>query len=81
MDNQHTAMSGARLPKLMPKSQRVLLPVVLASAAINSITMGYDTMMMSSLIAIPQFTNFFDLNPTTNGLMNASMWMGFFSVS
>lgn len=55
---------------------KVLLPVVLASAAINSITMGYDTMMMSSLIAIPQFTNFFDLNPTTNGLMNASMWMG-----
>ncbi|PVH23443.1 hypothetical protein CXQ85_003733 [Candidozyma haemuli] len=38
--------------------------------------MGYDTMMMSSLIAIPQFTNYFNLTPTTNGLMNASVWIG-----
>lgn len=65
-----------RLPRLMPRSQKVLLPMTCAAAAINSITMGYDTMMMSSLIAVPQFTNYFNLNPTTNGLMNASVWMG-----
>lgn len=60
----------------MPQSQKPLLIVTCIAAAANSITMGYDTMMMSSLIAIPQFTNYFNLNPTINGLMNASLWIG-----
>lgn len=64
------------VPRLMPKSQKLLLTVTCVAATTNSITMGYDTMMMSSLIAIPQFTNYFNLTPTTNGLMNASVWIG-----
>lgn len=64
------------VPKLMPKSQKILLPLVLAAATVNSLTMGYDAMMMSSLIAIPQFTDYFSLTPATTGLMNASIWMG-----
>ncbi|QWW25987.1 hypothetical protein CA7LBN_004891 [Candidozyma auris] len=60
----------------MPSSKRILLPMICTAAAVNSVTMGYDTMMMSSLIAIPQFTNYFSLTPVTNGLMNASVWMG-----
>lgn len=64
------------VPKFMPKSRKVLLPLVVAASAINSLTMGYDTMMMSSLIAIPQYTNYFSLTPATTGLMNASVWMG-----
>lgn len=64
------------LPKLMPKSRRVLLPLVVVAAAVNSVTMGYDTMMMSSLIAVPQYADYFHLTPTTTGLMNASLWIG-----
>lgn len=64
------------VPKFMPKSQKVLLPVVVIAAAINSVTMGYDTMMMASLIAVPQFTNYFNLTPVVNGLMNACIWIG-----
>lgn len=65
-----------QVPKYMPSSQALLLLTVTAAATVNSITMGYDTMLMSSLIAMPQFTGFFDITPAANGLINASMWMG-----
>lgn len=65
-----------RIPRLMPKSQKVLLPVICTAAAVNSITMGYDAMKMAGLIAVPQFSNYFTLTPVNTGLMNASVWMG-----
>lgn len=66
----------AHISRLMPKSQTVLLPIVIAAATVNSMTMGYDTMMMSGFIAIPQYTNYFHLTAATTGLINASTWMG-----
>lgn len=63
-------------PKHMPKSRKFLFPVMVAAAVVNSATMGYDSMMMSSLIAIPQFTEYFNLNAVMIGLINASIWIG-----
>lgn len=60
----------------MPKRQMPLLIVLLLTALIDSSTMGYDTLMMSGLIAIPQFTGYFTLTPELIGLFNASMWIG-----
>jgi sugar porter (SP) family MFS transporter len=53
-----------------------LLIVVTIVAMVDSATFGYDSLMMSSLIAVPQFTDYFTLTPAMIGLFNASGWMG-----
>ncbi len=65
-----------RYPTFAPKDRRLLFTMLVVTAVVNSATKGYDTMMMSGLIAINPFIDYFKLNPTTTGLLNASMWMG-----
>lgn len=63
-------------PSVSPRNRRWLFAMLVATAVVNSATMGYDTMMMSSLIAIDPFTDYFNLDAATTGLLNAAMWMG-----
>lgn len=65
-----------KLPKYVPKNQTAMLIALIFTGVVNSTTLGYDTMMMSSLIAIEPFTGYFHLNPATTGLLNASNWIG-----
>ncbi|ONH64920.1 High-affinity glucose transporter [Cyberlindnera fabianii] len=64
------------LPRLCPKTETKLLVVLVFTAIAGCSTMGYDSMMMSSLIAVEQFTGYFDVNDVTMGLLNAGVWAG-----
>lgn len=74
--SSHNSGRFHHTPRFMPKSRNALLSLVVFSTAVTSTSIGYDSMVMAGVIAVPQFTNFFHLNPTINGLMNASLWMG-----
>lgn len=63
-------------PKFAPRNRTVLYAVLIATAVVNSGTMGYDSMMMSSLISVDTFVDFFNLNAATTGLVNAGLWIG-----
>ncbi len=65
-----------RYPTFAPKNRQLLFTMLVVTAVVNSATKGYDTMMMSGLIAIDPFINYFNLNPITTGLLNAAMWIG-----
>lgn len=63
-------------PKYAPRSQRFLFISLVICSIVNSATMGYDTMMLSGLIAVDSFIDYFKLTPSITGLLNASMWIG-----
>ncbi|CUM66657.1 uncharacterized protein PRCAT00004333001 [Priceomyces carsonii] len=58
------------------KNQYVFLTVVVCTAIIHPTVMGYDSMMIGSILNLPLYTTYFDLTPVTIGLNTASMWMG-----
>lgn len=41
-----------RYPTFAPKNRQLLFTMLVVTAVVNSATKGYDTMMMSGLIAI-----------------------------
>ncbi|KAF6794582.1 hexose transporter [Colletotrichum sojae] len=62
--------------KLVPADLRVLSPLLLAVAIVNSATLGYDASVMNGLLIVPSYTEYFHLTTATEGLNNAASWIG-----
>lgn len=62
--------------KLVPADHRILMPLLLAVTIVNSATLGYDSSVMTGLLILPSYSEYFHLNTATEGLNNAAMWMG-----
>ncbi|KZL80865.1 hexose transporter [Colletotrichum incanum] len=62
--------------KLVPANLRVLSPVLLAVAIVNSATLGYDSSVMNGLLILPSYSEYFHLTTATEGLNNAASWIG-----
>ncbi|KAF3388728.1 Lactose permease [Penicillium rolfsii] len=62
--------------RLVPADHRVLMPLLLAVAIVNSATLGYDASVMNGLLILPSYSEYFHLTTATEGLNNAAMWMG-----
>ncbi|KAF5521693.1 Lactose permease [Colletotrichum aenigma] len=62
--------------KLVPANLKLLSPLLLAVAIINSATLGYDASVMNGLLILPSYTEYFHLTTATEGLNNAASWMG-----
>ncbi|KAL2065314.1 hypothetical protein VTL71DRAFT_2983 [Oculimacula yallundae] len=62
--------------KLVPTNSKILTPLLLAVAIVNSATLGYDSSVMNGLQILPSYSEYFHLNTATEGLNNAAVWMG-----
>ncbi|KAH7022208.1 hexose transporter-like protein [Ilyonectria destructans] len=62
--------------KLVTADLRVLSPLLLAVAIVNSATLGYDSSVMNGLLILPSYSEYFHLTTATEGLNNAASWMG-----
>ncbi|KAI1343267.1 hexose transporter [Xylariaceae sp. FL0016] len=62
--------------RLVPSSQKLLTVLLVAVAVVNSATLGYDSSVMSGLLILPSYTEYFHLTTATVGLNNAASWMG-----
>ncbi|KAJ0269077.1 hypothetical protein COL940_012796 [Colletotrichum noveboracense] len=62
--------------KLVPANLKLLSPLLLAVAIVNSATLGYDASVMNGLLILPSYTEYFHLTTATEGLNNAASWMG-----
>ncbi|KAF4774887.1 hexose transporter [Colletotrichum scovillei] len=62
--------------RLVPANLKVLSPLLLAVAIVNSATLGYDASVMNGLLILPSYTEYFHLTPALEGLNNAAAWMG-----
>ncbi|KAH3667512.1 hypothetical protein OGAPHI_003161 [Ogataea philodendri] len=64
------------LSKHIPKTQKSMLVVNLMMAICFPTSFGYDSMMMSSLNALPMYKDYFGITDATSNLNTASMWIG-----
>ncbi|RDW83536.1 putative Hexose transporter [Aspergillus mulundensis] len=71
-----TNFERRHVSKLVPADHRVLMPLLLAVAVINSATLGYDGSVMNGLLILPSYSEYFHLTTATEGLNNAAMWIG-----
>ncbi|KAI7780518.1 Lactose permease [Diaporthe eres] len=62
--------------KLVPANVTVLTVLLVLVAVANSATLGYDSSVMSGLLILPSYTEYFQLTTATTGLNNAAMWVG-----
>ncbi|KAF7543072.1 hypothetical protein G7Z17_g11041 [Cylindrodendrum hubeiense] len=62
--------------KLVTADLRVLGPLLLAVAVVNSATLGYDASVMNGLLILPSYSEYFHLTTALEGLNNAASWMG-----
>ncbi|KAL0780404.1 hypothetical protein CaCOL14_001739 [Colletotrichum acutatum] len=62
--------------RLVPANLKLLSPLLLAVAIVNSATLGYDASVMNGLLILPSYTEYFHLTPALEGLNNAASWMG-----
>ncbi|KAH7163406.1 hexose transporter-like protein [Dactylonectria estremocensis] len=62
--------------KLVTADLRVLSPLLLAVAIVNSATLGYDASVMNGLLILPSYSEYFHLTTALEGLNNAASWMG-----
>ncbi|KAH6989170.1 general substrate transporter [Ilyonectria sp. MPI-CAGE-AT-0026] len=62
--------------KLVTSDLRVLSPLLLGVAIVNSATLGYDASVMNGLLILPSYSEYFHLTTATEGLNNAASWMG-----
>ncbi|KAH6889331.1 hexose transporter-like protein [Thelonectria olida] len=70
------AFERKHVSKLVPADLRVLSPLLLAVAIVNSATLGYDASVMNGLLILPSYTEYFHLTTALEGLNNAASWMG-----
>ncbi|KPM38275.1 hypothetical protein AK830_g8281 [Neonectria ditissima] len=70
------AFERKHVSKLVSGNLRVLSPLLLAVAIVNSATLGYDASVMNGLLILPSYSEYFHLNTALEGLNNAASWMG-----
>ncbi|PVI00135.1 hexose transporter-like protein [Periconia macrospinosa] len=76
MASSSAPYSFKHVSRLVPKDSRLLMPLLLTVAIVNSATLGYDTSVMNGLLILPSYSQYFHLTPATEGLNNAASWMG-----
>ncbi|KAF4425053.1 hypothetical protein F53441_14201 [Fusarium austroafricanum] len=59
-----------------PKSSRVTVMLLVATAAVYATTSGYDSALMSGINIMPSYTNFLKLNTTTRALNVSANFIG-----
>ncbi|EXL74407.1 hypothetical protein FOPG_10439 [Fusarium oxysporum f. sp. conglutinans race 2 54008] len=59
-----------------PKSSRLTVMLLVASAAVYATTAGYDSALMSGINIIPSYTEFLNLNTTTRALNVSANFIG-----
>ncbi|KAF5602894.1 hexose transporter [Fusarium subglutinans] len=59
-----------------PKSSRLTVMLLVASAAVYATTAGYDAALMSGINIIPSYTEFLNLNTTTRALNVSANFIG-----
>lgn len=69
------------LSKSVPKNQVLFLICIAILSMIHPITLGYDSLMVGSILNLESYLNYFHLNDVTIGLNTASNWMGQFVAS
>lgn len=62
--------------RFVSRNSNVTTVLLMGTAAVQAITMGYDASMMNGLNILPSYTDYFDLNTTTLSLNTASVWVG-----
>lgn len=65
-----------KIPFYVPKSSLAITCLVIATAIIHPTVLGYDSMMMGSILNLELYTDYFDLTTVTIGLNTAGSWMG-----
>ncbi|CAK7894335.1 high-affinity glucose transporter [[Candida] anglica] len=66
----------SRTSSCAPKGYRGTMVVLLLVSVINATVLGYDSMMLGSILNLPSYTSYFSLTPVTIGLNTSAMWMG-----
>ena len=62
--------------RMVPKSSRTVLIVLILCASVTSTTGGYDSSMMNGLNILPSYTDYFHLNTATLALNSSCVWAG-----
>ena len=65
-----------KLPFYVPRSSLAIPCLVIATAIIHPTVLGYDSMMMGSILNLELYNNYFELTTVTIGLNTAGSWMG-----
>ncbi|CDK26968.1 unnamed protein product [Kuraishia capsulata CBS 1993] len=68
--------SYPHLAKHIPRTKGLLLLTVVCMTVSFPTAFGYDSMMMSSLNALPYYQDYFGITNVTSNLNTASMWVG-----
>ena len=72
----NSEMSGTWIPAFVPESSCMISILLVFCSIITSTTFGYDGSMLNGLNILPSYTNYFNLNPATEGLQTASVFIG-----
>ncbi|RDW82990.1 hypothetical protein BP5796_04481 [Coleophoma crateriformis] len=62
--------------RLVPHNSNVITLLLMGTAAVQSVTMGYDGSMMNGLNILPSYTDYFNLSTAALSLNTAAIWVG-----
>ncbi|KAJ4288076.1 hypothetical protein N0V90_012093 [Kalmusia sp. IMI 367209] len=69
-------MGEGKVSRLVPRNMKVLLACIIATSAIDSVLVGYDSSLMGSFNVMPSYINYFTLTTSTKSLNTAISYMG-----
>ncbi|KAI9731689.1 MAG: hypothetical protein M1834_004478 [Cirrosporium novae-zelandiae] len=62
--------------KWVPRSQSVLVTLIIMTSFVDSVLLGYDGSIMGSLNTMKAYTNYFTLTTSTTSLLTAASYLG-----
>lgn len=62
--------------RLVPHNSNTVTLLLMGTATVQAVTMGYDASMMNGLNILPSYTDYFHLDTTSLSLNTASIWIG-----
>lgn len=69
-------MTKSHIGHLVPRNKTLFYASVLLMSIVHPTIMGYDSMMVGSILNLDAYTSYFHLNNTTIGLNTAAVWLG-----
>lgn len=69
-------MIKSHIGPLVPRNKNLFYASVLLMSIVHPTIMGYDSMMVGSILNLDAYVNYFHLTDATTGLNTAAVWLG-----
>lgn len=69
-------MIKSQVGPLVPRNKDLFYASIILMSIVHPTIMGYDSMMVGSILNLDAYVSYFNLNNTTTGLNTAAVWLG-----